>query len=240
MNLLDHISYASSANNLVCENGITTYLSNDFREMKACYKEARPNDPLQQIFDPDKTDIGAHDGFWLKGVDEDGQVVQLQAMRRFDLGEQTLAQHAKEWASAYLPPTIDREKIDLSTSIFDAAPIMTEIKGRVVYHGGFWLHKSKRGGGLTGIFPRLLMNIAVQTFAPDFIYGYQARETAYNGLGAKEGYRCYDELAIRWGLKNGGYFDKAIVWVEKKDFERMMAYQPRETFDTMEAMRRPL
>lgn len=238
MNLLEHLSFVNASAELVAENGITAILSNDFDEMKRVHTEVRPDAVLTPIFDPDISDIGLRGGLWLKGVSESGEVVQLQMMRCFDLGEQTLAEHVLERAHEYVPPSVG-ENVDLATSRFDTAPISSVIKGRVVYHGGFWLDKSARGGGFTGIFPRLLMHVAAQTWTPDYIFGYQARELAFTGLAAKEGYTNTAELGIRWGLKDGGHIDKMLLWIENSDFPNMLSYAPAETFALLEQMRRP-
>jgi len=238
MNLLDHITFAQASAELVTKNGITPYLSRDFTEMKSLHKIVRPDAKLTPVFDPDLSDIGPYDGLWMKGVSRDGEVVQLQLMRCFDLGEQSLADHLKERAADYVPPSVG-DKFDFETTLFNTAPITSQISGRVVYHGGFWLAKSKRGGGFTGTFPRFLMNVAAQAWSPDYIFCFQSRELAFGGLGAKEGYRCTDDFGIRWGLKDGGHIDKAILWMERADFPRLMSYRPEETYSLLEGMRRP-
>jgi len=238
MNIQDHREFANASAELVAENGITTFLSNDFEEMKRVHLDVRPDAILTPIFDPDASDINLRSGLWLKGVSETGEVVQLQMMRCFDLGEQTLAEHVLERAHEYVPPSVGNN-VDFSASHFNTAPISSVIKGRVVYHGGFWLDKSQRGGGLTGIFPRLLMHVAAYTWNPDYIFGYQARELAYSGLAAKEGYPNTAELGIRWGLRDGGHLDKMLLWIERSDFPNMLSYAPSETFQILESMRRP-
>lgn len=237
MNLLEHLTFANASIELAAENGVTSYLSNDFNEMKEVHSNVRPEAVLTPLFDPDLSDIGARGGLWLKGLSEAGDVVQLQMMRCFDLGEQTLAEHLKERARDYVPPSVGND-FDMATSRFDTAPIASKISGRVVYHGGFWLAKAQRGGGFTGVFPRLLMHIAAQTWSPDYIFCYQSRELAFGGLGAKEGYSNSSELGIRWGLKSGGHLDKVILWVAKSDFPMMLSYAPSETYDILEGMRR--
>lgn len=237
MNLLDHLSFANASVELVAENGITSYLSNDFEEMKRVHQKVRPDTVLTPLFDPDLSDIGRRGGLWLKGVSDTGEVVQLQMMRCFDLGEKNLRDHLKERAFDYVPPSVGND-FDFDTSRFDTAPITSKIKGRVVYHGGFWLAKSKRGGGFTGIFPRLLMHVAAQTWDPDYIFCFQSRELAFGGLGAKEGYLNSTELGIRWGLKGGEHIDKVILWVERENFPLMLSYPPADTYQVLEGMRR--
>jgi len=237
MNLLDHTAYAYKSAELVAANGVTAHIGTDFNEMKAVHRDVRPNDLLTPIFDPDHSDIGPYDGLWMKGVTDEGEVVQLQMMRYFNLGQQTLADHLKERATDYIPPSVGK-KVDLTTTLFDTAPITAQLTGRVVYHGGFWLAKSKRGGGFTGLFPRFLMNFAAQAWTPDCFFCFQSRELMFGGLGAKEGYTSSDDKGILWGLQDGGHLEKGILWVERENFPRMLNYEPSDTFRVLEGMRR--
>ncbi len=232
MNYLDYGSSATDAATIVSEYGVSLHLGRDFSEFSRLHNEVRPGVGLTPIFDPEHTDI-ENCGFWLKGV-VGGEVVQLQAMRYIDLGRQTLAEHLSARAAEYKPPYIDA---DPAKARFDLSPISAEIQGRVVYHGEYWLAKSLRGGGLTSVFPRYLLSLGQLVFDPDYVFGFQEWNLAFNGLGTKEGYDHVKIQGMRWHMNDGTESTRAIVWMGRKDIAQMINTNPAEVYQYIENMR---
>ncbi len=234
MNFLKYINNANTSAELVQERGITPYLSNDFRKFKKISHQIRGQSPYP-VFDPDTPGFKANDGLWLMGQDIGGEIVQLQAMRFLDLTNMTLAEHLGQNPDYYADPGID---FDYDKTEFEASHITAEITGRVLYHGEFWLSPSFRGGGFTGVFPRMLLTIAIQKWDPDWIFGLQAEAQAYRGLGQKEGYVHTDMRGIRWAKRDGSFIDDAIVWFDVKDMRGLLRFEPVDIWNGLEALRR--
>lgn len=234
--VLDYMHFAARAARVVEENGITPTVSRDFHKLKEIHRQARPDETLSPTFDPDTSDIGVNDGFWMQGVSGNGDIVQLQAMRLYELGKQTLVDHLTERAEEYAP---FGKGVDVKRSSFDCAPVMSKITGRVVYHGEFWLSKEARGRGFTGVFPRFLLFLAQQCWNPDWVFGLQAKTNAYRGLGQKEGYVHTDMQGVRWALNDSGWYDEALVWMHREDMAGLLRFEPADIWDDLEGLRRP-
>ncbi len=79
--------------------GIEIELRTDFGHlMELC--EKLPDKPTPTaMFDPMKADIGAHNGFWLKGCDPNGVPVHVQAVRIYDMNGTNLAREFNAYSS---------------------------------------------------------------------------------------------------------------------------------------------
>ncbi len=65
----------------------------DFQHLLTTVAGLADKAELTPIFNVEDSDIGPENGFWIKGTDEDGEVVHVQAVRFDDLSGTTLASH---------------------------------------------------------------------------------------------------------------------------------------------------
>ncbi len=86
--------------------GLNIEFKQDFRHFLELIEENQDRKELSPMFDPRYCSIGADNGFWIKGTNDDGEVVHLQAVRFDDLGQTTLSKHWHKNRLLYRPPGI--------------------------------------------------------------------------------------------------------------------------------------
>ncbi len=202
--------------------GIRLELHTDFTQLAALNPHL-DKAPLTPQFDPDVSQIGPVNGFWLKGVDGRGEVVQTQAVRMDDLTGTSLALHLSSLQAFYHDPAQSahpQETCDVE------APAAHAISGRVCYHGEFWLKGGEngyRGQDLAIVLPRVGMAIALARWSPDFIYGTVQSGIAKKGIVARYGYRNLQPHGIIWTLpKTQQVLDEWLMWMSWRDMSDLI------------------
>ncbi len=202
--------------------GVTIEVCDDFQELQETVDAIEDRAPLTPIFDWRYSDIGADNGFWIKGTDSGGDVVHVQAARIDTLSEKPLSDYLREKAPLFLSPHIPA---DIEHSTFDSCSWARESRGSVCYHGEIWI--APKGGfrarGLVRILPRIVPPIAYQKWRPDYFYGMISSRLVQRGLGAQYGYSHFHPLGIRWKLRDqDGTFDEYIAWMTPDDMSALM------------------
>ncbi|MEQ9489590.1 MAG: hypothetical protein RIM72_11425 [Alphaproteobacteria bacterium] len=203
-------------------HGVTVEICDDFRELQETVDAIEDRAPLTPIFDWRYSDIGADNGFWIRGADDKGQVIHLQAARIDTLSEMPLSDYLREKAPLFLSPHIPA---DIAHSTFDSCGWARESRGTVCYHGEIWI--APKGGfrarGLVKVLPRIVPPIAYRKWQPDYFYGMISARLVQRGLGAQYGYSHFHPLGIRWKLRDqDGTFDEYIAWMTPDDMTALM------------------
>lgn len=201
-------------------HGIQITLENDFHEMKKT-GESLDKLPLTPNFDPQKTDIGPGNGFWMKGVDMTGDVVLTQAARMYDCRNVTLALLHQSLRAFYSDPSVHAEKGEKCEC---EAPATHAICGAVSYHGELWLDKRYRGLGLTYSLSRLLMALVLLRWRPDYLFGMAQPGICTKGVGARYGYRNMQPHGMIWTVPSSGTLDEWVIWNDQQDLERTVMH----------------
>ena len=182
---------------------------------------------VSAMFDVKKSDIGSENGFWIKGTDQSGRVVHVQAIRFDDLTGTTLARHWDVHRSLYQPPEM---KLDLGKTIFASAPAAHEITGLVCYHGELWIHKGLRRKHLASRLANIAMLIALTRFRPDYIYCLITPKVVRTGLSVRNGYLHLHPHGIRWHLPQDQCpFDEYLVWMSGTELA-LLTDRPQSIF----------
>lgn len=173
---------------------------------------------LTPQFDPTLSDIGPVNGFWLKGVDGRGEIVQTQAVRMDDLNGTSLALHLKSLQAFYRNPA---ESAHPQETCEVKAPAAYGMTGRVGYHGEFWIKGGSggyRGHDLAVVLPRIGMAIALARWSPDFMYGTIQPAIAEKGIVARYGYHNVQPHGIIWTLpQTDQVLDEWLMWMSWRD-----------------------
>lgn len=177
--------YVSGIDRFATGAGLNLEMCRDFSEFRDIRNAMTDRSPMSPIFDPSVTDVGPGNGFWIKGTDSSGRLVHLQAPRRSDLEEISLAEHLYELRRLYKLPGLDME-MDVNRDSL-RAPALRQITGRVCYHGEIWLDESLRGKGLSALLPRLLLALVLIKWSPDYVFGFVPTKIAYRGILAQYG-----------------------------------------------------
>jgi len=226
VNHLDLVRYVSEIDGVAKEHGISLHLCKDFREFRDIRNAFDDRPPVAPIFDPNFTDIGPGNGFWIKGVDANGDIVHLQAARRHNIHGMTLADHLFELRQLYKLPGLNRE---LERSSYNA-PAARDISGTVCYHGEIWLKdgpEGYRGKGLASLLPRMLLALALAEWTPDYVFGFVPTAIAHKGVLAQYGYMHIQPGGILWsGTEDGNVVNKWLAWLNREELIYLMQFAP--------------
>jgi len=234
--LFNQFQYVSSVQQIAERHGMKIEVSNDFEAFREIRVTQPDRLPLSPMFDHQASDIGAANGFWIKGSTDSGELVHLQAVRLEDLTGASLGEHLFTHRAVYAPPGAE---VDLERSEYAAAPGSRQITGRVCYHGELWLKGGPngfRGHGLTAALPRLAMALAHMAWSPDYMFGLVHPMAACKGLAAREGYMHLEPGGILWQRKGGGEtYDEWLVWMSHNDLQYLLRFPPLALYEQLEA-----
>jgi GNAT superfamily N-acetyltransferase len=133
---------------------------------------------LSPAYNPQVSDVGERNGFWIRAMDDRGNVVATSAARVYDLSN-TFGHELLSLRIFYGSPIPDVARGD---SIALDAPQAEAWKGRVVYSGGVWVRPDYRRRGFTKIVPRLVRAIATVRWCPPRYWTMVTPENDRNGL----------------------------------------------------------
>ena len=227
--LYSQIRYVSVISEIAESRGIQIRVGSDFEEFQEALEEQREAPPLYPMFDPACSYVDRTNGFWITGVNDRGELVHTQAIRRLDLSDCTLAEHFELHHRKYV---VRGPAIDHQGSTYGSAPGWRTIMGSVCYHGQLWLKGGKDGyrdQGLTAILPRLALALSLMEWSPDYVFGFISPHLACRGLAAREGYAHMEPGLLR--VPTGPEADHAwLVWLSRADIEHLMQFTPEDLF----------
>ncbi|MDD9877418.1 MAG: hypothetical protein OXR84_08260 [Magnetovibrio sp.] len=230
VNHLDLARYVSEIDALARQHGMSLELCKDFREFLDIRNADRERPPVSPIFDPSFTDIGPGNGFWIKGTDEDGEIVHLQAARRNEIRGISLAEHLHELRQLYKLPGLNR---DLERASY-AAPAAQSISGKICYHGEIWLKGGPdryRGVGLASLLPRMLLALALAEWDPDYVFGFVPTPIAHKGVLTQYGYMHVQPGGILWsGPDDDTVINKWLAWLSREELIYLMRFSPEAEY----------
>ncbi len=206
--------------------GLNVKVSSDF----VAYRQMREGQcnrmPLYPVFDVSSSFIDESNAFWVCAFNDQDDLVHTQVIRLMDLADTTLQAHLSEHRHKYLSPGMVCDPDEIS---FAPLSSLNHINGRVCYHGEFWLKEgegSLRGQGYTALMSRLVFEIALKIWAPDYLFGFVPLKLAMKGIPFRYGYtRC--EVGA-W-LRNGNEVaaEEAFVWMSRLDLQQYLQTSPQ-------------
>jgi hypothetical protein len=191
--------------------GVNSEYHTDFDHFRDVVEAIPGRGAITPVFDPRHCDIDAENGFWIKGTDDGGKVVHVQAFRFDDLTGSTLAEHWQTIPAAFGPAGLP---IDLEKSNFHTAPASHEITGRVCYHGEVWIDPKFRNMRIAATLATFAQLLAVTRFMPDYNYGFIPPHLVKRGYPARIGYLHLHPWAPSWHVCGREEpYDDYLVWV---------------------------
>ena len=217
--------YIAAIDEIAHSKGLRLELSMDFDELLALSKQLCGRLPLTPMFDPTVSQLGPDNGFWLKGLDAEGEVVHVQAVRKDELNGIPLANHLESLRAFYNDPASGAAPQEYC---FSAAPMAQRITGTVCYHGEVWLKGGQngfRGQGLAAVLPRMALALALAKWQPDYIYGLAWPAIVEKGLAFQYGYRNVQPHGVLWNLPmDPEPFDGWLIWMTRGDLISLMEH----------------
>ena len=195
--------------------GITITVGSDFNEYKLIREKQENRSNIYPMFDSTCSFVDHTNGFWIVGSNQQGKVVHTQAIRLLEMSSTSLDEHLMLHRHKYITPgtTPNPDK-----TFFKVPGSLEHIKGKVCYHGEFWISSEERNQSLTQLLSRVVFDLALSTWNPDFVFGFVPLTLAYKGIPARYGY-CHSEHGIWAGPENEVTSEEALVWMSRKDLE---------------------
>lgn len=153
------------------QKGIKLSIGFDFEEYVSITKATPTKGHTYPNFRPDRSPIKSGEGYWIVGVDKNGEVALLEAARLYDLSHTTFAEHLQSLKAFYADPTVHAHSQDRCNC---RAPSAKKITGKVAYQGDRWVRRDFRGQGLPKIVAGIARGMSFAMWAPDFVCGLVA------------------------------------------------------------------
>lgn len=164
--------------------GIRLSLSADFRELKHVNQQNRVDwYPLTPNFDPDECALDRDNAFWLKGINDEGDVVLCHAVRLYSL-RHALAGDI-EGLNFYFDDPQRAWAAGARTAVTAPSAAMS---GRLAYSGALWVRSDFRGFGLARLIPPLSRTLALTQWYPANHTCFLMQPTVEKGMARVYGY----------------------------------------------------
>ena len=206
--------------------GLRVNVSTDFVAYKKLRDRQTNRMPLYPVFDVSSSFIDASNAFWVGAYNDKDELVHTQVIRMLDLHGSTLHEHLGQHHHNFLSPGMVSDPDEIS---FTPLKSLKTITGRVCYHGEFWLKDgegSLRGQGYTALMSRLLFELSLNSWTPDYLFGFVPLSLAMKGIPFRYGYTrcevgvlesCYTEIAA----------EEALVWMSRADLNDYLQSAPK-------------
>jgi hypothetical protein len=225
----DDAHFIAASLDILNRNSVKLTIGTDFEEYRSLLAEGRSNHLIGAPFDPLKHNLNEANSVWVVGRDADNRIMHTQALKVLDLEQRTLAEYLRRKFDAFPPSGMD---IDYKRSRYRPGPGAQRIAGRVVYHGEVWMGGQPgqyRGTGLSGILGRYAFLLAMQRFAPDYVFGFMPKPVAYKGFVERQGYMHAEPGSLRWFVKgNDEPLEGFMAYMANEDIRFILDMPLRE------------
>ncbi len=202
------------------QKGMKLSIGFDFNEYVAITRSLETKRPTEPIFRPDCSPIKSGEGYWMIGADQNNEVALVEAARLYDLQHSNLAEHLESLKAFYADPVRQAHPRDRCTC---TAPSARNIRGKVAYHGDFWLRKDFRGQGMPKIMAAVLRGISFAMWAPDFVCGLAGHWTLDKGVLGQYGHTHHESGgAILQLVEEKITEDNLLVWLTGEELRRLV------------------
>lgn len=206
--------------------GVKLSIGFDFHEYVSLTRATPTKRMTLPTFRPDRSPIKPGEGFWVKGTDENSEVVILQAARLFELWHSNFAEHLESLKAFYADPGAHAHTQDRCISTAPGAKKMT---GKVVYHGDSWVRRDYRGQGLPRIMAGIVFGVSFAMWAPDFVCALVARWLLDKGVVAQYGYLHHEPGgSILKLVEEGVVDDDWLIWLTGNELRDRVASPTKE------------
>src|SRR4051794_31895938 len=158
------------AEQAVRDRGIYLSLRTDFNELVEVNRQNQKCwTPLIPLFNPEKSQLKPDAAFWLRGMNEKGEVVCTQAARLYLWEGTTLKDELTSLRLFYSDPS---DAIARGEHWIVTAPSASIITGRVAFSGATWARPDYRGRQLATLLPRISRAYALTRWRTEFSFSF--------------------------------------------------------------------
>jgi len=199
------------------EQGVYLSLSTDLSELVAFNATNPPGwFQLRPMFDADLSGIRANHAFWLRGIDDDDNIVLTHCGRLYALPpSSSLHDELENLRFFYKEP--QRQKTPGETCVAESTDL-TSVTGRIVFGGAHWIHPRMRGRGLAYFAPRTTRAIGLTTWYTDFAASMAKASMVARGIDATYGWTHVDRGVVTWNRPAAGEtLDYKFGWMTRDE-----------------------
>lgn len=226
LGLYTMIRNVSNITNEVSAAGMRLEVGDDFAVYRKLRNAQEDRSPIYPMFDVACSYVDRSNAFWVCGFNTEGELVHTQAIRRLDLNNTSLAEHLYDHRHKYITPN---STPDPDHTAFSRVAALEHISGSVCYHGEFWL-KAGDGGhrnqGFTALLSRIVFEIALNIWSPDYIFGLVPMPLAFKGIPSRYGY-THSEPGVWRGPGGVITAEEMLVWMSRADMVQFLDTVPK-------------
>ncbi len=203
---------------LAAKRGVRLYPQTDFGALKTIVEPRRPLGTVMMPYvDTAYTALGAHNGIWVLGIDDQGEVVSTQAGRYFDFTGTTLAAEMQSFRFFYDDPS----RHVTPECYCKPAPAAFDVNGTAVHSGTIWIRKDMRGPGEHGIvlsqlLGRITRLIAIAQWWPEYLFTFTKYESYRRGVVANFGWP-HESFDVEWVFPDGRAPTSGMFWMTRDE-----------------------
>lgn len=214
--------YMCEIETIVERKGFKLSVETDFNLYRKIRRNQDGRSDLAPLFDAKMSFIPPNTGFWLKLVDEEGEILHTQAVRMHHLNEESLFDHVAHSKLMYVPPEIhDVDDYDIRIS-----ESFKEISNTISYHGDAWIHKSLRTSRLNLLLGRYGLAAAKLFWNVDCYFAFMSNDNVTSGLDKRAGF--FNSRPATWAQDDHVLCRYWLVWLEKQDIDELIEIPPAE------------
>ncbi len=168
--------------------GMRIEIGDDFAAYRLLRNAQKDRPIIYPMFDVACSYVDKSNAFWICGFNDKDELVHTQAMRLLDLSGMTLGQHMNIHRHKYITPN---STPDPDRTFYARPQALGKITGRVCYHGEFWIKDGEDGNRKQGFSPllaRIAFEMALNTWAPNYVFGFVQTRLASKGMPFRYGY----------------------------------------------------
>jgi hypothetical protein len=180
--------------------GFAVNIGSDARKFNSI-KLATCNKPVSPFFDAEVCNFTTDRFFWMSVVSPSGATVALQAFR-YDYTDTSLA----DWGpNLTIGLAMRRQELMVPTNSSPTRNSIAErIRGKLVYHGEFWIDQKVRNRKMAEKFSRLGLILCLIKWNPDAVWSLSSSRMATHGHLNRMGYNYIEKGFLRWQWATDG------------------------------------
>ena len=194
--------------------GLTLHTDCNMAAFAETKRRVRDMDPAP-MHDHLVCDFSGDRAFWMSLVDQDGDVVGLQAYRcdRMDI-------NLSEWCANYMIGVYMRRN-ELMVPSHGRPPngsLAEKLSGTLVYHGELWVDREVKNRRVIELFSKLGSLVVLCKWNPDAIWALTGFHMATRGYASRMGYPYIERGFLRWLWHSDNVEDVEYLAVAERSF----------------------
>ena len=203
--------------------GYSIEIGSDAKKFNAIKTTTR-QEPVSPFFDAEVCNFTPERFFWMRVISASGATVALQAFR-YDYTDTSLADFGPNLTIGL---AMRRQELMVPTNSSPPRNSIAErIRGKLVYHGEFWIDQQVRNRKMAEKFSRLGLILSLIKWNPDAVWSLSSSRMATHGHLNRMGYNYIEKGFLRWQWASDGIdLTEWLNIAERQSLEQMITSQP--------------